>query len=197
MANNDVQHLLDMLYEMIDGAKNAPLTSDKCILNRDEALDLLDEIRAQLPVELSRAQELIRAKEDYVKAAKRDVERMMQQAEQDAKNKVSETEVLGIAREKSHEIVKKAEDRLARNVPRGQRVHRGCAAPHRGGHPDGARGGQAVPRALPAPLLPSRCRSAARSWHSQLKSRRRTDKILSKVTKSDMIGRHNLYLGIA
>ena len=100
MANNDVQHLLDMLYEMIDGAKNAPLTSDKCILNRDEALDLLDEIRAQLPVELSRAQELIRAKEDYVKAAKRD-----------AKNKVSETEVLGIAREKSHEIVKKAEDR--------------------------------------------------------------------------------------
>jgi hypothetical protein len=48
MANNDVQHLLDMLYEMIDGAKNAPLTSDKCILNRDEALDLLDEIRAQL-----------------------------------------------------------------------------------------------------------------------------------------------------
>ena len=91
MANNDVQHLLDMLYEMIDGAKNAPLTSDKCILNRDEAL--------------------IRAKEDYVKAAKRDVERMMQQAEQDAKNKVSETEVLGIAREKSHEIIKKAEDR--------------------------------------------------------------------------------------
>ena len=151
MANNDVQHLLDMLYEMIDGAKNAPLTSDKCILNRDEALDLLDEIRAQLPVELSRAQELIRAKEDYVKAAKRDVERMMQQAEQDAKNKVSETEVVGIAREKSHEIIKKAEDRSR------QRVHRGCAAPHRGGHPDGARGGQAVPRALPRRL----CRADA------------------------------------
>ena len=64
MANNDVQHLLDMLYEMIDGAKNAPLTSDKCILNRDEALDLLDEIRAQLPVELSRAQEIISAFEE-------------------------------------------------------------------------------------------------------------------------------------
>lgn len=47
--------ILDMLYEMIDGAKNAPLTSDKCILNRDEALDLLDEIRAQLPGGPSRA----------------------------------------------------------------------------------------------------------------------------------------------
>ena len=111
MATNDVQHLLDMLYELIDGAKNAPLSSDKCILSRDEALDLLDEIRAQLPVELSRAQDLIRAKDEYVKSAKRDVERMMQQAEQDAKNKVSETEVLTAAREKSHEIIKRAEDR--------------------------------------------------------------------------------------
>ena len=111
MANNDVQHLLDMLYEMIDGAKNAPLSSDRCILNRDEALDLLDEIRAQLPVELARTQELIRAKEDYVKAAKRDVERMMQQAELDAKAKVSETEVLTAARDRSREIIKRAEDR--------------------------------------------------------------------------------------
>ena len=111
MANNDVQHLLDMLYEMIDGAKNAPLSSERCVLDRDEALDLLDEIRAQLPVELERAQELIRAKEDYVKAAKRDVERMMQQAELDANTKVSETEVLGAAREKSREIIKRAEDR--------------------------------------------------------------------------------------
>ena len=167
MEEKDVQRLLDMLYGMIDEAKSAAFSSEKCIINRDEALDLLDEIRAQLPVELSRAQELIRAKEDYVKAAKRDVERMMQQAEQDAKNKVSETEVLGIAREKSHEIIKKAEDRemfketmekIGEPVaPRGQRVHRGCAAPHRGGHPDGARGGQAVPRALPRRL----CRADA------------------------------------
>ena len=111
MANNDVQHLLDMLYEMIDGAKNAPLTRDMCILNRDEALDLLDEIRAQLPVELSRAQELIRAKEDYVKAAKRDVERMMQKAEFEAKSKVSESEVLTAARAKGHDIVTRAEER--------------------------------------------------------------------------------------
>ena len=46
MAEENVQKLLDMLYEMIDEAKNAPLSNDKCVLNRDEALDLLDEIRA-------------------------------------------------------------------------------------------------------------------------------------------------------
>ena len=76
MAEENVQKLLDMLYEMIDEAKNAPLSNDKCVLNRDEALDLLDEIRAQMPVELKRAQELVRARDEYVEAAKRDVERM-------------------------------------------------------------------------------------------------------------------------
>ena len=111
MANNDVQHLVDMLFDMIDGAKGAPFSSEKCMINRDEALDLIDEIRAQLPAELKRAQELIRAKDEYVANAKRDVDRMMQKAELDAKSKVSESEVTNAAREKGHEIIRRAEER--------------------------------------------------------------------------------------
>ena len=111
MANNDVQHLVDMLFDMIDEAKSAPFSGEKCTINRDEALDLIDEIRAQLPAELKRAQELIRAKDEYVANAKRDVDRMMQKAELDAKSKVSESEVTNAAREKGHEIIRRAEER--------------------------------------------------------------------------------------
>ena len=42
-----VEELLDMLYELIDEAKSVPLASDKCIIERDKALDLLDDIKAQ------------------------------------------------------------------------------------------------------------------------------------------------------
>ena len=52
-----VEELLDMLFEMIDEAKSMPLSSDKCILERDKALDLLDEIRAQFPHGAGRGQE--------------------------------------------------------------------------------------------------------------------------------------------
>ena len=41
-----VEELLDILYEMIDEAKGVPLSSDKCMVERDRALDLLDDIRA-------------------------------------------------------------------------------------------------------------------------------------------------------
>ena len=59
MEEKDVQRLLDMLYGMIDEAKSVAFSSDKCIIVRDEALDLLDEIRAKLPLELKKAQELL------------------------------------------------------------------------------------------------------------------------------------------
>ncbi|MBR3560474.1 MAG: hypothetical protein IKN81_02930 [Oscillospiraceae bacterium] len=113
MATNhtDVEKLINMLYDMINDAKNVPLISDKCMIDREEALDLLDEIRAGLPAELKRAQDLIQAKEDYVNSAKREVGRMMQQAEFDAKSKVADSEVLVAARERGHEIIKRAEDR--------------------------------------------------------------------------------------
>ena len=113
MANNgnDVDKLIDMLYDLVNDAKNVPLSSDKCIINRDDALDLLDEIRSALPAELKRAQDLIQAKKDYVDSAKREVDRMMQQAKYDVKSKVADSEVLVAARERSHEIIRRAEDR--------------------------------------------------------------------------------------
>ena len=111
MANHDAEHLLDMLYDIVNNAKNAPLSSEKCVIDRDAALDLLDELREALPAEIKLAQDLIQKKDDYVNSAKREVERMMQKAEHDAKSKVADSEVLAVARERAHEIVARAEDR--------------------------------------------------------------------------------------
>ena len=111
MEEKDVQRLLDMLYGMIDEAKSAAFSSEKCIINRDEALDLLDEVRAKLPLEIKKAQELVRAREEYVSAAKKEVEKMLRQAELDAKVIVSESETLQQARQRSSEIIRRAESR--------------------------------------------------------------------------------------
>ena len=77
MASSDVNRLIDMLYERIEEAKAPALKPGMSIVDRDEMLDLLDELRAQLPVEVKRAQELLSAREKFVEEAKRDVDRMM------------------------------------------------------------------------------------------------------------------------
>ena len=108
---NDINRLIDMLYERIEDAKSPALKPNMSIVDRDEMLDLLDELRAAVPVEVNRAQELLSAREKFVDDAKRDVERMMRQADLEARTKVSDSEVLYAAKEKARQIVARAEDR--------------------------------------------------------------------------------------
>ncbi len=111
MANTDVSRLIDMLYEKIEDAKSPALKPNMSMVDRDEVLDLLDELRAQLPVEIKRAQELLAAREKFVEDAKRDVDRMMRQAELEAKAKVSESEVMAAAKERARQVITHAQDR--------------------------------------------------------------------------------------
>ena len=108
---NDINRLIDMLFERIEDAKSPALKPNMSLVDRDEILDLLEELRAQLPVEIKRAQELLSAREKFVEEAKRDVDRMMRQAELDAKAKVSESEIIYAAKEKARQIVGRAEER--------------------------------------------------------------------------------------
>ena len=110
---SDVLHLIDMLYETIDEAKSSAFSSDKCVVSRNEVLDMLGEIRAQLPVELKKAQDLIRARDEYVEAAKREADNIRRKADLDAKTIISESKITQDAREKGHEIVRRAEERAA------------------------------------------------------------------------------------
>lgn len=106
-----VEELMDLLYQMIDEAKGVPLSSDKCIIERDKALDLLDEIRGQFPMELSEAKKLIATRSDYLASAKREGDLIRKQAEEHARQILAEDELLAQAKQRGNEIVRQAEER--------------------------------------------------------------------------------------
>ena len=106
-----ISELLDMLYDMIDEAKSVPLSSEKCILERDKALDLLDEIRSQFPMELSEAKKLVANRTDYLASAKREAELIRKQADDRAKQILAEDELTAQAKQRSNEILRQAEER--------------------------------------------------------------------------------------
>ena len=85
-----VEELVDMLFAMIDEAKSVPLSSEKCIIERDKALDLLDDIKAQFPMELGEAKKLLAARADYIASAKREAELIRKQAEEKARQMLAE-----------------------------------------------------------------------------------------------------------
>ena len=108
---NDINRLIDMLYERIEDAKSPALKPNMSMVDRDEMLDLLDELRAAVPAEVKRAQELLAARDKFIEDTKREAERLQRQAELEAKTKVSESEVMYAAKEKARQIVARAEER--------------------------------------------------------------------------------------
>ena len=106
-----VDELLDMLFQMIDEAKNVPLSGDKCMVERDKALDLLDEIRAQFPMELAEAKKLLASRNEYISSAKREAELIRKQAEDQARQMLAQDELTAKAKQRGNEIVRQAEER--------------------------------------------------------------------------------------
>ena len=110
---NGVQELLEMLYSMISEAWGLPLGAEKCVIERDKALDLLDEIKAQFPTELAEAKRLVAARNEFISNAKREAESIRKVAEEHARQLVDEQEIVRLAKQKSSSMIAAAESKSA------------------------------------------------------------------------------------
>lgn len=66
MNEKHIEDLITSLYDMIQDARALPLAADKCIVERDKALDLLDEIIAQLPAELKQSRTIVESRNELI-----------------------------------------------------------------------------------------------------------------------------------
>lgn len=107
----DVLELVEMLYTMVSEAWSVPLGKEKCMIERDAVLNILDEIKAQLPVEIAEAKRLVAARDEYISAARREVEAMKRSAEEHARAVVDEQEIVRAAKIKSSELITNAENK--------------------------------------------------------------------------------------
>ena len=107
----EVSELIEMLYNTISDARSVPLGRDKCMIDREGALSLIDDIRAQLPLELAESKRLLSARDEFIANAKKETETMRKNAEADAKRLTDEQEVVRIAKERANEIISTAENK--------------------------------------------------------------------------------------
>lgn len=107
-----VEELLDMLFEMIDEAKNVPLSGDKCMIERDRALDLIDDIRSQFPVELSEARKVMANRAELVASCKtRGRLPSARRPEDKARQLLAEDVITLQAKQKANDLKRETEER--------------------------------------------------------------------------------------
>ena len=112
MNEQNIEQIISALYDMVQDARSLPLGADKCIVERDKVLDMLDEIIAQLPVELKQARTIVDSRNELIGQARREAESVIRQAQEKAAELVAEENIYKEAKRKCQEMVLQTQARL-------------------------------------------------------------------------------------
>lgn len=112
MHDNGIEEIITQLYDMVQDARAMPFGADKCILERDRVLDLLDEISNQLPGELKQSKTIVDSKQELIANAKKEAEGIIRTAQQQAKSMVTKEAVYQEAQHQADEMIKSAQAKI-------------------------------------------------------------------------------------
>lgn len=112
MNDRNIEDIIGALYDMVQDARSMPLAADKCILERDRVLDILDEIIAQLPAELKQSRTIVESRNELINQARREAESILRQAQEQAQQMLTKEAIYKEAKQKSDELVGQTQDRI-------------------------------------------------------------------------------------
>ncbi len=106
-----IEDIIDILYNMVEDAHIVPFGKGKAMVDREKVLDLLDEVRGNLPADIKAAHDIVEKRNELLDATKREADAIQKQAEDKARAMVNESELVMIAKRRANEIIANAEEK--------------------------------------------------------------------------------------
>ena len=103
-----LEALLGELRDMVEAARTMPMSAS-VLVNRDEALALLDEASRAFPAELRHARWLLKERQEYLDGAKRESDGLLESARVQAERMVERSDIVREARHTAEEVLADAE----------------------------------------------------------------------------------------
>ncbi|MGY1739837.1 MULTISPECIES: hypothetical protein [unclassified Blastococcus] len=105
--------VVDELSQVIENARSVPM-SGSCMVPRDHLLDLLDELRENLPEEVQQAGRIVEQRTEILEMAQAEAERLTGRTRGESEQLVSSArrqreEILGVARRQRDELLAQAQ----------------------------------------------------------------------------------------
>ena len=114
MGNSEVEQLLNEMYTLLQEARSVPLSQEKCIIERERALDLMEEIMSKWPTEVRDAQAIIASRTDLIAQARREGEGIIRNAKDQAEKLVTQEAIYAQAKQKCEEMVMQTKGEMDR-----------------------------------------------------------------------------------
>ena len=107
--DNTVDSILGMMEGIVDSAKIFPMTHGKVLIDQEQFLDMLADLRSQLPRELEDARRIVADRSNILETAKTEAEMTTRVAEERARKLVDHDEIVKQAQMKANEIMSTAQ----------------------------------------------------------------------------------------
>jgi len=104
-----VIELIDEMQKIVENGSTLPFSS-KALINPEEALDILDDIRKALPEELVQAQDIVNRKNAILVEAQNDADRIRSEAKQRLAEMINTNEITRTATEQAEKILENAQN---------------------------------------------------------------------------------------
>lgn len=116
MENKTIEQLLSSIAALVGDARGSLFGQDRCMVDRDQLLSLVDTLQSQLPKEIEEAQTIIdncsalktNAKKEAAETRK-EADRVLQEAEERAAKLIDETSIVEQAKLREQEILEATE----------------------------------------------------------------------------------------
>lgn len=117
MDNKTIDSLLDSMVALVGDARGSLFGQDKCMVDRDQLLYLVDALQNQIPKEIAQAKAIIEGANEIRTSARKDAaetrknaDKILKDAEERAAKLIEETTIVTFAKRREQEILEAAEE---------------------------------------------------------------------------------------
>lgn len=107
--DNSVDSILGMMEGILETAKVFPMSRGRVLVDQEQFLDMLADLRAQLPRELEDARRIVADRNNILETAKKEAEMTTRAAEERARRLVDHDEIVKQAQMQANEIMSTAQ----------------------------------------------------------------------------------------
>jgi hypothetical protein len=105
---SSIYHLIDRLERLLNESWRMPLSA-YLVINEDDFLDVVDQMRTAIPKEIKEAEKIQRERDRMIAQAEEEAERIVQLSQQDAAKLVDDHEIIQLADQRADTIIERAQ----------------------------------------------------------------------------------------
>lgn len=105
----NIDDALEAMDEILDKSMQVPFSNKKGLVDVEALRELIDDIRLNMPTEITQAKNLVNDRKVIISDAKQEADRIIRKAEERATKLVSQQEITRQATEKANQILMNAQ----------------------------------------------------------------------------------------